>query len=253
MVVYFFEKGTEVPAGLKKVVPRTRQQKLAHKVALIRQLASPAAGSLSPKDLEALGETAEKLLMENKVNIYESKNSAGNKNVMEENTEFTPEEMFAPEGYAESLTVAENAMKALKKAQRAETATATSATTGKLAMLSVDAPASTESGILVNEGLRANILGGIARHQAYKNQGQALINEAKVVLKTAGITPELRKRAKNQYNLGKSYISLADIALEKYRKNFGVLGGKHNTHRHRHKTHRRRRHTHRRKTHHNRK
>lgn len=240
MVVYFFEKGAEVPAGLKKLEPRTRVQKLAHKVALAKQLAGPMAGSLSPKNLEALGKKAEDLLMENKVNIYEGKNNAGNKNAMEENVGFTAVEMFAPEGYAKSLTAEKNALNAAKKAQRAKTAAAASAAAGELAMLSVASPSfSMASSALVNEGRRANILAGIARHEAYKSQGQALINEAKAVLKTAGITPELRKRAKNQYNLGKSYISLSDIALNKYHKNLGGLGGKRKTHR-RSKTHRRR-------------
>lgn len=242
MPVVFFNKSVayEPPAGFIKFTPKTRTQKLQYKVELIRELAKIHPSS-TPKELETLGEHAEKLLLGNALNIYTAPNNSMNENM----GEYVGEEIFAPEGYAESLTAAENTLKAQKKAERAAVKAAVGNITGLVAAMGASAAAPVASAPAINASRLHNIQSAIARQQEYMAQGRALMNEAIPYFRTKNISPELKKKAKNQYNLGKSYVKLSEIALEKYKKNLeslGSLGGKRKTHRrktHRHKTHRR--------------
>jgi hypothetical protein len=258
MPVIFFNKSVayEPPAGFNKYSPRTRKQKLKYKTELIKELAKIYPSS-TPKELEILGEHAEKLLLGNALNVYTAPNTPNN---TEMGIEYTEEEVFAPNDYPNTLP--EALKKAENKHQRELVKAAVAGVTGSVAALPAPAVSDSSAALAaVNTGRLQNIQSGIQRHEQYLRDAQALMSEALTILRTAGVNKELRDKAKKQYDLAKAYIWLSRTALEQYARNLKNLGisysmpneesGGSRRKTHKRKTHKRM--THRRKTHHNRK
>lgn len=230
MPVIFFDKSSapyDIPSGFKKYEPRTRSQKLEYKVELMKELARLRKiigfTSTTPKELEALGERAEKLLLENSLDIYVAPDNAINVN----SNDYVVEESFAPEGYAESLTVAENTAKATKKAQQEKNKKTIAEITSQVNLIPLNTSASSVTSstpMIPNSTKLPNVQSAIQRHEQYLKQAQALKEEAVAALKTKGISKNLRAKATEQYKLAKAYNYLARSALNQYRHNLSGLG-----------------------------
>lgn len=220
MPVLFFDKSLEytVPEGYKKFTPRTRQQKLQYKIDLLKVLAS-GRPSLSPKNLEELDKLSEKILLENSVNIYTMPNSQMNVNM----SEYTEEELFAPENYGSTLNELATKEKMEKKLIRNTLKANIHNVTQKIEAL----PTNNRNRRKVANNSSVNILSAIQRQYNYLKIADALKTEAVSVLRSPNVGKNIKSQARKQYDMGKAYEALAKMAIEGYQRNLQRVTSSH--------------------------